>query len=62
VVLPIEMYVLGGEPAVPCNPESAIPGSNSHPRPKAVCEPGASGVDGRVPHNRRSLNPVRTGR
>jgi len=24
--------VLGGELAVPCNPESALPGSNSHPR------------------------------
>jgi hypothetical protein len=24
--------VLDGELAVPCNPESALPGSNSHPR------------------------------
>ena len=26
------MSVLDGELAVPCNPESAIPGLNSHPR------------------------------
>jgi len=43
--------VLDGELAVPCNPESAIPGSNSHPRPKAICVIGASGVEDRVPHN-----------
>ena len=54
--------VLDGELAVPCNPESAIPGSNSHPRPKVVCVFGASGVEGWVPHNRRSPNPARTGR
>ena len=32
-----QLAVLDGESAVPCNPESAIPGSNALPRPSTLC-------------------------
>jgi hypothetical protein len=55
--------VLDGELAVPCNPESAIPGSNSHLRffyflvGDQVCD-----VEDQVLRNPSSPNPARTGR
>ena len=65
----IEIIVLGGELAVPCNPESAIPGPNSHRR---FGDPGCSsgpkrnprkrGLTDQIPRNGRPPNPVRTGR
>jgi len=55
--------VLDGESAVPCNPQSATAGLNSHPRPRPVAWlQGPRGVEGQVPRDARLLNPVRTGR
>src|ERR671914_2610753 len=52
---PPKRTVLGGEVAVPCHPQAALAGLNSHPRGFAF---GAStpdrGVDGRVPRGERS--------
>ena len=48
---------LGGEPAVPCNLQSALAGLNSHWRVGLVCGTGLSGVDPRVPRK----EPLRTG-
>src|ERR687896_4944 len=52
---PLSWTVLGGEVAVPCHPQAALAGLNSHSRGFAF---GAStpdrGVDGRVPRGERS--------
>jgi len=55
--------VLDGELAVPCNPESAIPGSKSHLRFFCLLVGGwVCGVEDQVLRNPSSLNPARTGR
>jgi len=51
------MVVLDGEVAVPCNPQSAIAGSNSSPRVCLVGLPGVSGVDLWVPRSRNPWTP-----
>ena len=58
-----EFPVLDGELAVPCNPESAIPGSNSHLRFFRLLVGGwVCGVEDQVLRNLSSPNPARTGR
>ena len=51
---PTLVAVLDGEPAVPCNPESAIPGSKSSSEALDLLQHGtASSDDGWVPCNGR---------
>jgi len=45
------MVVLDGEPAVPCNPQSAIAGLNSLLRSTSLDGRGRSGVEGWVLRN-----------
>ena len=55
--------VLDGELAVPCNPESAIPGSNPHLRFSRLLVGGwVCDVEDQVLRNSSSPNPARTGR
>ncbi len=55
--------VLDGELAVPCNPESAIPGSNPHLRFFCLLVRGwVCDVEDQVLRNPSSPNPARTGR
>ena len=61
--IPHIAVVLDGELAVPCNPQPATAGLNSHTKARS-CIVGVRvrGVESQVLRNVRSPNPVRTGR
>ena len=61
--VPFTVVVLDGELAVPCNPQPAIAGLNSHIEVRS-CVVGVRvrSVESQVLRNERSPNPVRTGR